>query len=83
MVVQNGGATDQHRLEGVAGLDLLTDVDTGEEGEIQVQQNQIERTLTGKEAGPFESVGSLDHLKPFRTKEFRDQSPQEALVFDQ
>jgi len=83
VIPEDRGAADHEPLSGLGAFDPPTDLDTGEIGEIQVHQGEIERSGVGEALDPFGSVARLDDLESFMTEELGHQSPEDMLVLDE
>src|SRR5438270_13672057 len=73
-------AANQDRLERLLALDPAADVDAGEHRQVQIEQDQIERSPTREELDALGSIGGLDDLESFASQELRDQAAQEVLI---
>src|SRR5262249_139775 len=83
VAIEDSGATDDDGLRRPLALDPAADVDPGEDGQIQVKQDEIERPAAREKTDTLRSVGGLDDLETLTTQELRDQAAKEMLVLDQ
>jgi hypothetical protein len=83
MVVENGRAANNHGLCRVLSLDAAAHLDPAQDRQIQIKQDDVERSARCEELNPFGTVGGLDDVVTFCTQELRDQRPQQPLVFNQ
>src|SRR5271166_2179878 len=83
VAIENSCAADDDRLLGSLQLDPATDLDTGQDGQIQVKQDKVEGVAAGEPLDTLSAVASLDDLKTLSAKKLGNQPSQERLVFNQ
>jgi hypothetical protein len=77
------GAANHHLLRRASQLHPPTDLDTRENGQVQVDQQQIERTFVVEAVNPLTTILGLGDLEPFTPQELGDEAPEDLLVFHQ
>lgn len=80
---EDRGAANHHLLRGASQLDSTTDLDPGEHGQVEVNEEQVKRTLLVEAFDPLATVSGLGDLEPFVSEELGDEAPQDLLVFHQ
>ena len=83
MVGDDRRATDHHPLVGLGALDPPADLDAREDGQVQVDQDQVERPGVGEPVDPLGAVAGLDDLVSLAAEELGDQVAEPVLVLDQ
>ena len=83
VAVEDRRAADQDRLVRPLDLDPMADVDSREQGQVEVEQDQVERAPAREQADALQAVGRFDDLEAFSAEELRDQASQEILVLHQ
>jgi hypothetical protein len=76
VIGQDGGATDHDPLVGLALTDPSADLDTREDGKIEVNEEQVEGTRVVEPFNPLETVCGFDNLISFASKDLGDQASE-------
>src|SRR4051794_12789324 len=83
VAVEDRCAADDDRLPGLLELDPAADFYPGIDGEVQVEQDHVERTTAGKPLHALAAVGGLGDLESLSPEELGDQFSQDRFVLDE
>jgi hypothetical protein len=69
----DGGGADEDFLVGVVLAEAPADLDPGETGEVQIDQGEVEGSVSGEPADAVGAVAGFDHLKGGASEELGDE----------
>jgi len=83
VIVEDRGAANDDWLHGLLKFNSAADFDAGKHGQVQVEQDQVERPSAREVPDSLKTIGRFDDLEVLPTEELGDQTPQGVFVLDQ
>lgn len=83
MIAHDGCAADHDSLVGIAGPHPPADFHAREDGEVQIDQEEIKRPRVKIPFDSLAPIGRLDHLVPLASEDLGDQVAEPIFILNQ